>query len=74
MHCLGEKFDPHKHEAVMQVELADQPEGTVVEEVRKGYQAGARVIRPAMVKVSKKPAEKEEEKPEDKEEKDKENG
>jgi hypothetical protein len=42
--------------------------------VRKGYQAGARVIRPAMVKVSKKPAEKEEEKPEDKEEKDKENG
>lgn len=49
---VGELFDPAKHEAVLRVEDADKPEGTIVEELQKGYQAGGKVIRPAMVKVS----------------------
>lgn len=49
---VGELFDPARHEAVLRVEDADKPEGTIVEELQKGYQAGGKVIRPAMVKVS----------------------
>ncbi|CCO07886.1 nucleotide exchange factor GrpE [Desulforamulus hydrothermalis] len=48
----GEPFDPNLHEAVMQVTDADQPENTVVEELRKGYYLKGKVIRPAMVKVA----------------------
>ena len=51
---VGERFDPHKHEAVAQVETGDgKPEETVVEEVQVGYTMHGRVIRPAMVKVAK---------------------
>jgi len=49
---LGEAFDPYVHEAIEAVENTDQPEGTVVEEVRKGYKIGEEVLRPARVKVS----------------------
>jgi molecular chaperone GrpE len=48
----GEKFDPYIHEAIEAVEGSDQPEGTIVEEVRKGYKMGDEVLRPARVKVS----------------------
>ncbi|GAB6158116.1 nucleotide exchange factor GrpE [Desulfotomaculum varum] len=48
----GEPFDPNLHEAVMQVTDTDQPENTVVEELRKGYYLKGKVIRPAMVKVA----------------------
>lgn len=52
---VGERFDPHRHEAVAQVEVDDHhAEGTVVEEVQVGYTMHGRVIRPAMVKVAKK--------------------
>ncbi len=50
---VGDKFDPNLHDAVATVE-SDQPEGTVVEEVEKGYLLHGRVIRAARVKVSKK--------------------
>jgi molecular chaperone GrpE len=54
---IGEPFDPHQHEAVAQVEASDgTPEDTVVEEVQVGYTMHGRVIRPAIVKVAKKPA------------------
>jgi len=47
-------FDPHYHEALMQVENQDLPEHTIVEELQKGYLLNERVIRTAKVKVSKK--------------------
>lgn len=50
----GKIFDPHCHEALMQVTNKDLPEHTIVEELQKGYQFNDRVIRTAKVKVSKK--------------------
>ncbi len=50
----GKLFDPHLHEALMQIEDKDSPEHTVVEELQKGYMLNDRVIRTAKVKVSKK--------------------
>jgi molecular chaperone GrpE len=50
----GKVFDPHLHEALMQVEDNDLPEHTVVEELQKGYLLNDRVIRTVKVKVSKK--------------------
>jgi molecular chaperone GrpE len=50
----GKLFDPHLHEALMQVENEDLPEHTIVEELQKGYLLNERVIRTAKVKVSKK--------------------
>ncbi len=51
---VGEPFDPHKHEAVAQVESSDgTAEETVVEEVQVGYTMHGKVIRPAMVKIAK---------------------
>lgn len=50
----GKVFDPHYHEALMQVERTDLPEHTVVEELQKGYLLHDRVIRTAKVKVSRK--------------------
>ena len=49
---VGQRFDPHIHEAVETVEYSDQPEGMVVEEIQKGYMMGEDMLRPARVKVS----------------------
>lgn len=49
---VGQPFDPHFHEAVETVESGEHPEGTVVEEIRKGYMLGDEMLRPARVKVS----------------------
>lgn len=48
----GEPFDPHMHQAVMQVEDENYDSNVVVEELQKGYKLKDRVIRPAMVKVN----------------------
>lgn len=50
----GKLFDPHLHEALMQIEDKDKPEHTIVEELQKGYLLNDRVIRTTKVKVSKK--------------------
>ena len=50
---LGKPFDPGVHQAVMQREHDDQPENTVVEELQRGYTMHDRLLRPAMVVVSK---------------------
>ncbi|MCX7919987.1 MAG: nucleotide exchange factor GrpE [bacterium] len=55
MECVGKPFNPQFHEAVMVVPTAEFPEDTVIEEIRKGYLWNDKVIRPAMVKVSKMP-------------------
>jgi len=49
----GKIFDPHYHEALMQIENKDVPEHTIIEELQKGYLLNDRVIRTAKVKVSK---------------------
>ncbi len=49
----GDKFDPHFHQAMFEVENPDVPAGTVVQVVQAGYMIGERVLRPAMVGVSK---------------------
>ena len=48
----GEKFDPHRHQAVQMVD-SDQPANTVVDVYQKGYVLNDRVLRPAMVTVAK---------------------
>ncbi|HEU4537755.1 MAG TPA: nucleotide exchange factor GrpE [Polyangiaceae bacterium] len=54
--AVGAAFDPQVHEAIQQVETADQPPGSVVAEVRAGYAMGERLVRAAMVVVAKAPA------------------
>ena len=49
---VGEAFNPYIHEAVEAVENSDKPEGTILEELRKGYTLGEETLRPARVKVS----------------------
>ena len=51
--AIGENFDTEKHEAIMQIEKADQPSNAVVEEYEKGYTMNDRVIRHAKVIVNK---------------------
>ena len=48
---VGQPFDPNVHESVAS-EPSAQDEGTVLEEFRKGYKLGDKVLRPAMVKIS----------------------
>jgi molecular chaperone GrpE len=50
--ALGRPFDPVYHQAVAQVEASDGDANLVVEEIQKGYLLEGRVLRPAMVKVS----------------------
>ena len=49
----GQKFDPHKHQAMFEVPDPSKPEGTVVQVVQQGFAIGDRVLRPAMVGVAK---------------------
>lgn len=51
--ALGEPFDPNFHQAMMQEESEDQPVNTVTQEMQKGYVLYDRLLRPAMVVVSK---------------------
>ena len=50
---IGEKFDPHFHEAVETVDLKDEEEGTIVEELKPGYTFNGKLLRPASVKIVK---------------------
>lgn len=52
----GRAFDPLFHEAIGAVETADRPENSVVEEVRAGWKLHDRVLRPASVRIARKPA------------------
>ncbi len=49
---VGTPFDPTLHEAIGHEESDEQPEDTVVTEVRKGYRLHDRVVRPALVRVA----------------------
>lgn len=50
--AVGKPFDPSLHEAVSIQPVEDQEAGIVLEEFRKGYMLGDRVLRPSMVKVT----------------------
>ena len=50
---LHEKFDPNLHQAMFEVPDASVPSGTVVQVVQSGYLIGDRILRPALVGVSK---------------------
>lgn len=53
---VGKPFDPTMHEAISQIESAEHPAGTVISEMQRGYSLGPRLLRPAMVAVSRRPA------------------
>jgi molecular chaperone GrpE len=54
--AIGEKLDPNRHQAIMEMEAADSEPGTVVHEMQPGYMIKDRLLRPAMVGVAKAPA------------------
>ena len=51
--AVGSPFDPNVHQAVAYEESDSHREGEVIEEMRRGYMMGDRLLRPAMVKVAK---------------------
>jgi len=53
VNSIGQKFDHNLHQAMFEVEDPDQPAGLVVQEMQKGYVLHDRLLRPAMVGVSK---------------------
>ena len=53
--ALNKKFDPNLHQAMMEIENHDLEEGVVIQEIQTGYMMHDRLLRPAMVGVSKKP-------------------
>ncbi|MAV77161.1 MAG: nucleotide exchange factor GrpE [Candidatus Marinimicrobia bacterium] len=55
---LNKKFDPNFHQAMAEIENDKVDPGTIVHEVQSGYMFGDRLLRPSMVSVSKKSANK----------------
>jgi len=53
---VGTPFDPARHEAMGQLESAEHPVNTVVQELQKGYLLNERLLRPALVMIAKAPA------------------
>ncbi|MBI5062639.1 MAG: nucleotide exchange factor GrpE [Desulfatitalea sp.] len=51
--AVGQPFDPNFHQAMLQMDSADQPPNTVVQELQRGYRIHERLLRPALVAVSK---------------------
>ncbi len=52
LEAAGKPFDPQWHQAMMQEETKDYPDGICIEEIQRGYRLGDRVLRPALVKVA----------------------
>ncbi len=55
IHSVGQHFDPAFHNAVMQEETSNAPDGSVIKELQKGYLMNQRLLRPAMVVVARNP-------------------
>ncbi|HEX6741712.1 MAG TPA: nucleotide exchange factor GrpE [Sphingomicrobium sp.] len=53
--AVGEKLDPHQHQAMMEIPTAEAAPGTIVEEMQAGYMLKDRLLRPALVGVAKAP-------------------
>lgn len=52
---VGEKLDPHRHQAMIEMPSSEAEPGTIVEEMQPGYMFKDRLLRPALVAVAKKP-------------------
>lgn len=50
---VGEKFNPHLHEAIEALEADNKEEGLIVEELKPGYMFNGRLLRPASVRIVK---------------------
>jgi len=50
--AVGQMFDPELHESVAAEPVAGKPDGEILEEFRRGYRAGGRLLRASMVKVA----------------------
>ena len=57
---LKKKFDPNFHQAMSEVENNDEEPGTILQEIQAGYMLGERLLRPALVSISKKNSAKDE--------------
>ena len=64
--CIKEKFDPNKHQAMLEIEDDNIEPGTILQEIQPGYFYKDRLLRPSFVAISKKKASKNEEKNEKK--------
>ncbi|CAN1723652.1 Protein GrpE [Hyphomicrobium sp. 1Nfss2.1] len=53
MESSGQPFNPHQHQAMVEVDQPDMAPGTIVQVYQEGYNLGDRVLRPAMVVVAK---------------------
>jgi len=51
--AMGEKLDPNKHQAMLELPHADAAPGTVIQEMQAGYMIKDRLLRPALVGVAK---------------------
>ena len=60
--CVDKKFDPNFHQAMMEIESGTKEQGTVVQEIQKGYMMKGRLLRPSLVGVAKNVGKKEEKK------------
>ncbi len=52
--ALGEKLDPNKHQAMLEIEDSEKEQGIIVQEIQKGFTLKGRLLRPSLVGVSKK--------------------
>ena len=50
--AVGVMFNPEQHQAVIRAEDSEHPDGTILEELQKGYRVRDKVVRPSMVKVA----------------------
>jgi molecular chaperone GrpE len=64
---IGKKLDPNFHQAMMEINDDQKESGTIVQEIQKGFMMKDRLLRPSLVGVSKKTANKEEKSEENKE-------
>ena len=56
--AIGQKLDPNIHQAMMEVEDDEKEQGTIVQEIQKGFMMKDRLLRPSLVGVSKKKSKK----------------
>ena len=64
---IGKKLDPNFHQAMMEIDDDQKEPGTIIQEIQKGFMMKDRLLRPSLVGVSKKTANKEEKSEENKE-------
>ena len=69
--AIGQKLDPNIHQAMMEVEDDEKEQGTIVQEIQKGFMMKNRLLRPSLVGVSKKKVKKDEKSQENQQKKEK---